>query len=60
MYLSRELTGESLPSIGRSFGGRDHSTVLHACRRASTRIDNDPAASAAVEKLCRALGIPRP
>jgi chromosomal replication initiator protein len=60
MYISREITGESLPSIGRHFGGRDHTTVLHACRRASERIAADPAASDAVDKLCRALGITRP
>ncbi len=41
MYLSRELTSESLPAIGRHFGGRDHTTVLHACRRASARISDD-------------------
>jgi chromosomal replication initiator protein len=33
MYLSRELTNLSLPDIGRNFGGRDHSTVLHACKK---------------------------
>jgi hypothetical protein len=33
MYLARELTTRSLPEIGRNFGGRDHTTVLHACRR---------------------------
>jgi chromosomal replication initiator protein len=60
MYISREITGESLPAIGRHFGGRDHTTVLHACRRASERIAADPAASDAVDKLCRALGITRP
>jgi chromosomal replication initiator protein len=38
MYLARELTGESLPSIGRHFGGRDHTTVLHACRRTEEKI----------------------
>jgi chromosomal replication initiator protein len=33
MYLAKELTNHSLPEIGESFGGRDHTTVLHACRR---------------------------
>ena len=33
MYLVRELTNMSLPDIGRNFGGRDHSTVLHACKK---------------------------
>ena len=51
MYLARELTGESLPAIGRLFGGRDHTTVMHACRRASARIDDDAAVREAVEKL---------
>jgi chromosomal replication initiator protein len=60
MYLSRELTGESLPAIGRHFGGRDHSTVLHACRRASARIASEQQAREAVENLCRLLGAERP
>jgi chromosomal replication initiator protein len=55
MYLARELTGESLPAIGRHFGGRDHTTVLHACRRASTRLAGDDDARRAVEKLCESL-----
>jgi len=33
MYLTRELTNLSLPDIGRNFGGRDHSTVMHACKK---------------------------
>ena len=33
MYLSRELTGSSYPEIGLRFGGKDHSTVINACRR---------------------------
>jgi chromosomal replication initiator protein len=60
MYLARELTGESLPAIGRHFGGRDHTTVMHACRRTSARIDADEASRQAVEKLCRALGCETP
>jgi chromosomal replication initiator protein len=55
MYLARELTGESLPAIGRHFGGRDHTTVLHAWRRTAKRIVDDEQAREAVEKLCRNL-----
>jgi chromosomal replication initiator protein len=58
MYLARELTGESLPAIGRQFGGRDHTTVLHAWRRASQRISSDPSSREAVDKLHQALGSP--
>jgi chromosomal replication initiator protein len=60
MYLARELTSESLPSIGRHFGGRDHTTVLHAWRRTTTRIANDDVSRKAVEKLCNQLGSPQP
>ncbi len=56
MYLARELTGESLPAIGRHFGGRDHTTVLHAWRRTGARILTDDASREAVEKLCGQLG----
>jgi chromosomal replication initiator protein len=55
MYLARELTGESLPAIGRQFGGRDHTTVLHAWRRTAARISEDGAARDVVDKLCRSL-----
>jgi chromosomal replication initiator protein len=55
MYLARELTGESLPAIGKHFGGRDHTTVLHACRRTAARLADDKHAREAVEKLCRDL-----
>jgi chromosomal replication initiator protein len=51
MYLARELTDESLPSIGRAFGGRDHTTVMHACRRAGARIEGEEAVRDAVNKL---------
>jgi chromosomal replication initiator protein len=55
MYLARELTGESLPAIARQFGGRDHTTVLHAWRRTAARIADDDSARQAVDKLCRSL-----
>jgi chromosomal replication initiator protein len=51
MFLARELTQESLPAIGRSFGGRDHTTVLHACRRTTARIAVDPRAHQIVADL---------
>ncbi len=56
MYLARELTSESLPAIGRHFGGRDHTTVMHACRRTDERISSDDASRTAVNKLLDALG----
>ncbi len=41
MYLTRELTDLSLPKIGDEFGGRDHTTVIHACDKISTEISQD-------------------
>ncbi len=55
MYLARELTDESLPVIGRHFGGRDHTTVLHAWRRTAARVAADGAAREAVDNLRRSL-----
>lgn len=42
MYLSRELSGASFPEIGMRFGGRDHSTVISACRRIESISGDDP------------------
>jgi chromosomal replication initiator protein len=55
MYLAREHTHETLPAIGRRFGGRDHSTVLHACKRAANRIGTDPDAYDAVTRISARL-----
>src|SRR6185437_5628400 len=41
IHLARDLTGASLPAIGQAFGGRNHATVLHACKRVSERLKND-------------------
>lgn len=42
MYLSRELTDFSLPKIGEAFGGRDHTTVIHAHEKISQQLKSDP------------------
>jgi chromosomal replication initiator protein len=51
MYLARELTQDSLPAIGREFGGRDHTTVLHAWRRTEQRMSSNASSRTAVEEL---------
>lgn len=51
MYLARNLTAHSLPRIGRSFGRRDHTTVLNAVRRVQKRMDADAAFLEEVESV---------
>lgn len=55
MYLAREVSGEPLPLIGRSFGGRNHSTVVNACRRVRERIAEDAEAALTVRSLERRI-----
>lgn len=55
IYLARQLTGQSLEKIGKYFGGRDHTTVLHACRRIAQLVEIDPAPRRAVEHLRETL-----
>jgi chromosomal replication initiator protein len=42
MYLSRSLTKGSLMEIGEAFGGRDHGTVIHACKKISEKLTTEP------------------
>ena len=58
IYLSRELTGKSLPEIGRRVGGRDHSTILAAVRSLSGDIERDSDLAQSVDKLKRQLATP--
>jgi chromosomal replication initiator protein len=51
MYLARRLTRLSLQQIGAYFGGRDHSTVLHACRKVEQALRGDPRLSGAVQQI---------
>ena len=55
MYLAKRLTTRSLPEIGRKFGGRDHSTVIHAVRRIEELRDKDRDVDSAVRMLLRQL-----
>lgn len=55
MYLSRELTEQTLPAIGKSFGGRNHTTVLHAHRRVAAAIDSEPETARTVDTIRREL-----
>jgi chromosomal replication initiator protein len=55
MYLSKVLTLRSLPEIGRRFGGRDHTTVLHAVRKIEKALNEDHALNDEVELLKRML-----
>lgn len=58
MYLSRELTNFSLPKIGEEFGGRDHTTVIHAHEKISTMLKNDSILLQDIQQIKSVLGRP--
>lgn len=51
MYLCRELTDASYPEIGRQFGGKDHTTIIHACRQVAKSQETDTTLQATIETL---------
>src|SRR5438132_68811 len=55
MYLSKQLTPKSLPDIGRRFGGRDHTTVIHAVRQIEKLRASDAELDADIRLLTRQL-----
>jgi len=55
MFLSRQMTEKSLSAIGDAFGGRDHGTVLHACRLVKDRMEVDPSVRQVVSYLEKQL-----
>jgi chromosomal replication initiator protein len=55
MALAKQLTNHSLPEIGEAFNGRDHTTVLHACRKIVELRDIDPRISEDYTNLLRTL-----
>ena len=56
IWLTRKHTQGSYPEIGRSFGGRDHSTAIHACQKVDWLVQTDPAVQAAVQAIETGLG----
>ena len=57
MAITRELTSHSLPEIGDSFGGRDHTTVIHACKKAESLKESSNRIKADYENIIRALNL---
>jgi chromosomal replication initiator protein len=55
IHLARQLTEASLQAIGEAFGGRNHATVLHACKRVEERVNNDQQAAHDLEELAETL-----
>lgn len=55
MYMSRVLTPHTLPEIGRRFGGRDHTTVLHAVRKIAKLVEVDRELAVEIEMLCAVM-----
>jgi chromosomal replication initiator protein len=55
MYLSKQLTSYSLPEIGRKFGGRDHTTVMHAIKTINTLKQEDRSINEDLEIISRNL-----
>ncbi len=55
MYLSRTLTNSSLPEIGKMFGGKDHTTVIHACNKIKNRMNQEKAFSKEVEAITQKI-----
>jgi chromosomal replication initiator protein len=51
MYLCREMTDSSFPEIGRHFGGKDHTTIIHACKQISKAKEIDGTLKAALDSL---------
>ncbi len=55
IHLARDLTGSALQAIGEAFGGRNHATVLHACKRVEERVNNDQHAAQELHELTATL-----
>ena len=55
MYIAREITEYSTTEVGQEFGGRDHTTVMHACQKIEERIRSDPTLDSTIKTLIRSI-----
>jgi chromosomal replication initiator protein len=55
MYITREITEYTTTEIGQAFGGRDHTTVMHACQKMEDRTNSDPSMDSTIQSLIRAI-----
>jgi chromosomal replication initiator protein len=55
MYLARQLTHSSLADVGRAFGGKDHTTVLHAAEKVHALLQEDPKFKKTLDTLTQAI-----
>lgn len=56
MFLSRDMTDSSFPEIGRDFGGKDHTTIIHACKQMQKAQETDSTLRATIESLKEEIG----
>jgi chromosomal replication initiator protein len=55
MFIARSITEASMTDIGLEFGGRDHTTVMHACQRIESRMRTDPTIEDIIQTLIRRI-----
>jgi chromosomal replication initiator protein len=55
MYITREITEFSTTEIGNAFGGRDHTTVMHACQKVEDKIRTDDTLEPTIQYLIRSI-----
>ena len=56
MYLCRELTDASFPEIGRDFGGKDHTTIIHACKQVQKSLETNASLQTMIDGITKEIG----